>query len=65
MHINTVVYNNVKQWQAKDFDLNSANGFQVCTTQRYKFNSKFCIDTKFQAGIIQVHFQSIFLKKEL
>ena len=48
--------NNIKQWQAKDFDLNSANGFQVCTTHKYKFKSKFChnitlvfkFDTRFQ-----------------
>ena len=33
------VYDNTEQWQVKDFDLNSANGFQVCTTHKYKFNS--------------------------
>ena len=50
------VYDNTEEWQAKDFDLNSANGFQFCTTHKYKFNSKFChnitlvfkFDTRFQ-----------------
>ena len=50
------VYDNTEQWQVKDFDLNSANGFQFCTTHKYKFNSKFChnitlvfkFDTRFQ-----------------